>query len=416
MVKRVSVVAVGSPLHPSMQRVAILEKLVSIIERSGYDINMVSEAVTSIDEAWAICHKILELQDPLLILHLTGGTSKLAVEVAKWSNMPITLIAHGESNSLPSSLEACTRLRCLGLDVEVKFVELEGERLELKDRSIAFEKCMTIIGDVAPRTFDVSCPATLAQRLKVRIKHLGNNELERYVEKYRQSADLIHRFLLEFKGEVQVPQQELQLSLAFKEAANEILEKTKCDIFTVDCFELIKRIHVTPCLAISLLAEKGILGICEADMQAAACMISIRELGHPFMGNIAAINDEEESLTLAHCTAAITLASSRSNVKLKSHFETDKSVAVDVPLRLGNAVMISCDAQLKEAYLVECYVDKSQLENRKMCRTQVMLKLKSKPSNILASWPSGHAVLAIQASISDVKRVLKNKGFTIKEL
>ncbi len=416
MVKRVSVVAVGSPVHPSMQRVAILERLVNIIEKAGFDINMISETVTSIDEAWAIRHKILELQEPLLILHLTGGTSKLAVEVAKWSNMPVTLIAHGESNSLPSSLEACTRLRCLGLNVEVKFVELEGEKLELEDRSIAFEKCMAILGDVAPRTFDVTCPATLAQRLKVKIKHLSNNELEKYVEKYRQSTDLAHKFLSEFKGEVQVPQQELQLSLAFKEAVGEILEKTGCNIFTVDCFEVIKRIHVTPCLAISLLAEKGILGICEADIQAAACMISIQELSHPFMGNIAAINEEDESLILAHCTAAMTLALSKDKVKLKSHFETDKSIAVDVPLRLGDSVMMSCDPQLKEAYLVECHVDKSQLENRNMCRTQVLLKLKSKPSKILASWPSGHAILAIQTSIAEVKRMLEKKGFTIREL
>ncbi|MHC1601055.1 MAG: hypothetical protein ACXQTB_01760 [Candidatus Nezhaarchaeales archaeon] len=416
MTKRISVVAVGSPVHPPMQRVAILEKLVSVLEKSGFDINMISEPITSIDEAWAIRHKVLELQDPLLILHLTGGTSKIAVEVAKWSNSPVTLIAHGESNSLPSSLEACTRLRCLGLDVEVKFVKLNGAKLELEDRKVVFEKCMTILGDVAPRTFDVTCPATLAQRLKVRIKHLAHDELEKYVEKYRQSTDLIQRFLSEFKGEVQVPQQELQLSLAFKEAVSDILEKTGCNIFTVDCFEVIKRIHVTPCLAISLLAEKGILGICEADIQAAACMISIRELGHPFMGNIVVINEEDESLVLAHCTAAITLALSRDRVKLKSHFETDKSVAVDVPLRLGDSVMISCDPQLKEAYLAECHVDKSQLENRNMCRTQVLLKLKSKPSKILASWPSGHAVLAIQASIPEVRRTLEKKGFTIREL
>ena len=414
--RRVSVIAVASPVHPPMQRVAILEKLVGSLENSGYDINMLSEPITSIDEAYAIRDKVLGSRDPLLILHLTGGTSKLAVEVAKWSNAPITLIAHGESNSLPSCLEACSRLRGLGLDVDVKFVDLTRGGIEIKGEVVGAVECMTILGDVSPRTFDVACPASLAQRLKVDVKHINSDELEKYIEKYRQSPDLTQKFLAEFKGEIQVPQQELQLSLAFVEAVREILDKTKCRMFTVDCFELIKRIHVTPCLAISLLANEGIMGVCEADVQAAACMMLMSKLGHAFMGNIVSISDEDESLIMAHCTAPITLASDKSKVKLKSHFETDKSVAVDVPIRLGDAVMVSCNPQLKDAYLVECLIERSQLENRYMCRTQVLLKLKSKPSTVIASWPSGHAILIPQVATSEVKKIFGDGGFTVKEL
>jgi L-fucose isomerase-like protein len=414
MGKRVCVAAVGSPVHPQMQRTAILKRLLSLLEDAGFEVDVIAEPVSSFDEAWAVRRKVLEVEDSLAILHLTGGTSKLAVEVAKWCNAPVTLVAHGENNSLPSSLEARARLERLGLNVEVKVVEPGVEVVEFRRREVDFEGCVAIIGEVSPRTFDVTCPAALAQRLNVRVRHVTQDELERYVEKHKGDAELFSDFLSKFKGEVGVPPQELQLSLALKEAISEIVKRAKCDAFTIDCFEVIKKIHATPCLAISLLFEEGILGVCEADVQAMACMMAIKSLAPPFMGNIAATG--EDSLTLAHCTAAINLASSQSGVKLKSHFETGRGVAVDVPLKLGEATMIACDHRLKEAYVVECSVERSQLENKNMCRTQALVKLKTKPSKVLARWPGGHAVLAIQVSSAEAKRALKGKGFEVEEI
>ena len=414
MGKRVCVAAVGSPVHPQMQRTAILKRLLSLLEDAGFEVDVIAEPVSSFDEAWAVRRKVLEVEDSLAILHLTGGTSKLAVEVAKWCNAPVTLVAHGENNSLPSSLEARARLERLGLEVEVKVVEPGVEVVEFRRREVDFEGCVAIMGEVSPRTFDVTCPAALAQRLNVRVRHVTQDELERYVEKHKGDAELFSDFLSKFKGEVGVPPQELQLSLALKEAISEIVKRAKCDAFTIDCFEVIKKIHATPCLAISLLFEEGILGVCEADVQAMACMMAIKSLAPPFMGNIAATG--EDSLTLAHCTAAINLASSQSGVKLKSHFETGRGVAVDVPLKLGEATMIACDHRLKEAYVVECSVERSQLENKNMCRTQALVKLKTKPSKVLARWPGGHAVLAIQVSSAEAKRALKGKGFEVEEI
>jgi L-fucose isomerase-like protein len=414
MGKRVCVAAVGSPVHPQMQRTAILKRLLSLLEDAGFEVDVIAEPVSSFDEAWAVRRKVLEVEDSLAILHLTGGTSKLAVEVAKWCNAPVTLVSHGENNSLPSSLEARARLERLGLNVEVKVVEPGVEVVEFRRREVDFEGCVAIIGEVSPRTFDVTCPAALAQRLNVRVRHVTQDELERYVEKHKEDAELFSDFLSKFKGEVGVPPQELQLSLALKEAISEIVKRAKCDAFTIDCFEVIKKIHATPCLAISLLFEEGILGVCEADVQAMACMMAIKSLAPPFMGNIAATG--EDSLTLAHCTAAINLASSQSGVKLKSHFETGRGVAVDVPLKLGEATMIACDHRLKEAYVVECSVERSQLENKNMCRTQALVKLKTKPSKVLARWPGGHAVLAIRVSSAEAKRALKGKGFEVEEI
>ncbi len=414
MGKRICAVAVGSPVHPQVQRATILKRLLSLLDDAGFEVDMIAEPVTSFEEAWAVRRKLLEVEDSLAILHLTGGTSKLAVEIAKWCNAPVTLVAHGESNSLPSSLEARARLERLGLDVEVKVVEPGARAVEFERSEVGFERCAAILGEVSPRTFDVTCPATLVQRLNVRVKHVTQEELERYVEKHKRNAELVPDFLSKFKGEVSVPLQELQLSLSLKEAIGEILEKAKCDAFTVDCFEIIKRTHATPCLTISLLFEEGVLGVCEADVQAMACMMAIKDLATPFMGNIAAAG--EDSLTLAHCTAAINLASSQSRVKLKSHFETGRSVAVDVPLKLGEATMIACDHRLKEAYVVECFVEKSQLENKNMCRTQTLVKLKTEPSKVLVEWPSGHAVLAIRVSAAEARRALEGEGFEVKEL
>ncbi len=414
MGKSVCVVAVGSPVHPQMQRTTILKRLLGLLEGAGFEVDMIAEPISSLEEAWAVRRKVLEVEGSLAILHLTGGTSKLAVEVAKWCNAPVTLVAHGENNSLPSSLEARARLKRLGLDVELKVVEPGVGLIDFRRREVGFEGCASVIGEVSPRTFDVTCPATLAQRLNIRVKHIAQEELEKYLEKYRGGSELASDFLSKFKGEVGVPLQELQMSLALKEAISDALEEAKCDAFTIDCFEVIKRIQATPCLAISLLSEEGVLGVCEADVQAMACMMIVRGLAPPFMGNIAAI--DEDSLILAHCTAAINLASSDSGVKLRSHFETGRSVAVDVPLKLGEATMTACDHRLKEAYVVECSIEKSQLENKNMCRTQALVRLKSKSSRVLASWPSGHAVLAIGVGPVEVGRALAEKGFEVKEL
>lgn len=411
MNKKVSVIALASPVHPQMQRTLILKRILKAMENSGLEIDMIAEPISSMEEVWAIKRKILDVDRPLVILHLTGGTSKLAVEVAKWCNSTITLVAHNESNSLPSSLEARARLRLLGLNVEIKLIDLIEGKLEVKSEEADFKGCISILGEVSPKTFDVTCPATIARRFKVKVKHLTQEELEKYLERYKQSTELTHKFLSEFRGKVNVSTQELQLSLALKEAVNDALEKIGCDVFTIDCFEVIKRIHATPCLAISLLSANGILGICEADVQAAACMMAIREYTHPFMGNIVAVDD---ALILAHCTAPITLASSKDEVKLKSHFESGESVAVDVPLRRGEAVMIGCDHQLRRAYIVECYVDRSQLEHKNMCRTQVVIRVKSEVSSILSEWPSGHAVLATQVGLTEARSALTKGGFEVR--
>lgn len=414
MSKRVSVIALASPVHPYMQRTMIFKSILKAMEDSDLEVDIIAEPISSVEEVWSIKRRVLDVSGSLVILHLTGGTSKLAVEVAKWCNVPITLIAHSENNSLPSSLEARARLRRLGLDVEIKFIDSTSEKLKIKGEEANFKNCMAILGEVSPRTFDVTCPAAIARRFKVKVKHLTQEELERYLEKHKRNAELAHKFLSEFRGKVDISTQELQLSLALKEAIYEVLKKIECDAFTIDCFEVMNRIHATPCLAISLLSMNGILGICESDVQAAACMMAIRELAHPFMGNIVAMN--EDTLILAHCTAAITLASGMGEVKLKSHFETGKSVAVDIPLRLGEAVMIGCDHQLRGAYLVECNVEKSQLEHKSMCRTQVAIRLKSKLSKILAEWPSGHAVLAIQVNSTEARKALVKRGFEVKAL
>lgn len=412
MGRKVYVIALASSVHPQMQRTIMLERALKIMENSGLETDMIAEPISSIEDVWAIRHKILNVDGPLIVLHLTGGTSKLAVEVAKWCNSEVTLVAHSESNSFPSSLEARARLRRLGLNAEVKLIDLIDGKLKVRSEEASFSGCMTILGEVSPRTFDFTCPAAIARRLNVKVKYLTQEELEKCLEKHKQNTELTHQFLSEFRGVVDVSNQELQLSLALKEAVKEALEKIGCDVFTIDCFEAMKRIHATPCLAMSLLSTNGILGVCEADIQAAACMIAIRELAHPFMGNIVAVG-EEDTLILAHCTAPITLASSKNEVKLKSHFETGRSVAVDVPLRRGEAVMIGCDHQLKGAYIVECYVDRSQLGHKNMCRTQVAIRLKSETSKVLSQWPGGHAVLALQVGLMEAKKALTKMGFEV---
>ena len=411
----VPVIAVASPIHPSMQRVAVLKRMLQFIEGLGLNVKMLSEPVTSIEEAWSIRDKVLEVDRSLLILHLTGGTSKIAVEVAKWSNAPVTLIAHGESNSLPSSLEAYNRLRLLGVDVRVSFVD-RGRGLEYLVGE-KHQRGMLIMGDVSPKAFDIVCPAALAHRLKVKVGMLKLEELERYMSGYAKSAqDLVDSFLSRFKGLIQVPLQELQLSLALTEAVKELVEKHRCNVFTFDCFELLKRINVTPCLAISLLSEGGVVGVCEADIQAAACMSIVSGLTTPFMGNIVSVDEEQGLLTLAHCTAPMSLASRPEGIKLKTHFETDKSVAVDVPIIHGKALLVSCSSNLKKAYIAECEVLKSQMEHRNMCRTQALLKLKAKPSRVLSTWPSGHAVLALRVAKSDVEEAFRAEGFEVEEV
>ncbi|MDI9619403.1 MAG: hypothetical protein QFX33_01065 [Candidatus Nezhaarchaeota archaeon] len=411
--KRVSLIGVGSRVHPLHHQLSVFEWFLRAMESSGLEVNVLSEPVMSVEEAQTVRQRVLESQGHLFIAHLTGGTSKTAVEIAKWSSSPVTLLAHEGDNSLPSCLEAKTRLRALGLEVRAKLLSENGD-WNLKGETESFEGCMTLLGSVSPRTFDVTCPATLAQRLKVKVKHVTYPELEKYMGMCKSDAELFSEFLSEFKGSLQVPRDELLKSLKLKEAVRSALEHSGCRTFTVDCFEFIKVLNVTPCLAMSFLAKEGILGVCECDVQAAACMMSLRDLVPPFMGNIASLKGER--MVVAHCTAPITLAGDATKVKLKSHFETGSSVSIDVPLRLGGAVLASCDPQLRRAYVLECYVSGVQLESDKLCRTQVLLDVKSKASIILERWPSGHAVLAVHLSVEEVKRSLRRRGFDVEEV
>jgi len=351
----------------------------------------------------------------IIIYCLTGGTSKIAYEISGKCNAPLWLMADESDNSLPSTINLREKVRRIGRIAKIIYLNEPIERiyrkLETFNRVVnTFDLLrrskILIIGRKDRKAnnrlnLKFKCIEIENKIIENELNRVTGNEIEKAARKFEKLTK--KKITLNEKVE-----DAIKLYIAFKK----LIRKFNCTAITVDCFRFIEKYEVTPCLSFSLLNSEKILSVCEGEMNSyLAMMIASSVSDKPvFMGNMSSYDMNSNTVILAHCTAPLTIPNE--NVEVTSHFETGKSIALDVKFKKNNITLLSIDEKMKHILVEEGRILESSLKMPDKCRTQVKIKINRDVEEYVNALPGNHQILVLgnrKKTVEEIAESLKLK-------
>jgi len=409
-VPRIAFFAAFRPLRPGAEEMVaslIAETRAFLAERG--QLLAFEPLVTTVEEGEKAVKELLAKGPDVFAVLVTGGTERIVQSAFRDVNPPLVLLACDRANSLAAALEMLPRLRDMGRDVKLVFVEKYDQAIAkaLEDfwaprRTIQRlrETMLGIFGSLSP--WLIGCTSDyrlLEDRFGLTVKHI--NLLALYQEFQGIPLDLAQekaKEILDGVGELKEPSFEALVGATrLYLAASKIAEREGLGALTVKCFDLLPAVDNTMCLALSKLNDEGIVAGCEGDFNAVLSMLLLRYLtGRPaWMANPVSINRERNTLTLAHCTVAMGLIPDPRRIVLRSHFESGRGVAVQGPLAEGEVTLARLGGPaLDRMMILTGEVVASDMGYGHMCRTQVEVKLRGSVEDFLDRSLGNHLALA----------------------
>jgi L-fucose isomerase-like protein len=325
------------------------------------------------------------------ILHIASGGSEREVITAMKPGNTYLLLAGREGNSWAAATEVKAWADHQNITaILVSQDDKNSERL-LQQFTIATKafnslagKRAGLIGGVSHWLVASSFPLELArERLGIHIEALPWEQLPDYL-----SSEPDSEFLETFKAH---EPGKLQDEARIHHFLKIIIALHQLDAITLECFTMVKSKEVTACLSLSLLNSRGIVAACEGDLVSLAGMMLVQALtGHiPWMANVASINTDH--VLLAHCTAPLDFLSDYS---INTHFETDKSAAVQGDVSINEVTVFRLNHSLNKAFIATGKI-LSRPQHRFACRTQIELALPVEAMEKLRHNPLGNHHLVI---------------------
>ncbi len=384
-------IPVASPLHDKKAVSTVLREylrtLDSLIKPCGAPYaGRLPSVLTDIESVrYAVRDALSCGAHAIIVGVMTGGSEELVLELAGTAgkDFPVALVAHRTMNSLAASVEALSRLRAEGFRAAQLFLLNKGVRGEVdaflraaRTRRALDGMRLLVIGEPSPWLVHSSVGwEHFAQSLGVEPIKVS---LEEVVRRYssittREAEKLLKRFEgIEAKG---VGDEDLVKSLRMYLALKGLLKEYSAATLTIRCFDLLKY-GVTACIALSMLNDEGFIAGCEGDVPATLSMATLSLIsGSPsFMGNVAWVDESENTLLIAHCTAPVSLG--RKYV-LRTHFESGLSVAVEAYPRKGEVVTLArLDGRSLTLRVGTGVVLNDAPVTGNACRTQLLLRLR----------------------------------------
>ena len=369
-----------------------------LLQRSGIKVfGRKSPALKAED----IPHFPTEEYDAVVVFLASGGTSELAANIVAGNQYFIW--AYDEVNSLSSALSVREKLR--GIEAwrgEIAYNSLDeapqsiiaqarASRLlkstrELRIGLIGDEEYFDDKGDEAKALFELLG----TEVMKIPISDL----ISEFRSQTDDQASKIVDEKLSTASVMEPSRKDLQKSARMYLAFKSLFLKGKIDAVSLDCFRLVKRTGTSACLAFSLLVDEGRVSACEGDLRSSALMMIFKELvGPSWLGNLVQVDRSLNTITLAHCTAATSLAEAGGRVILRSHFESGEGVSLDVPLRRLPLTIANLQFNPLQMVVARGELLESQIGKFSLCRTQAKIRLSGSVDRLL-QFTGNHHVMA----------------------
>ncbi len=178
---------------------------------------------------------------------------------------------------------------------------------------------------------------------------------------------------------------------AIYERLKELVQKYDLQGVTLRCFDLLKTVKNTGCIALSKLNDEGIPAACEGDIPTLLTMILCKRLTgeYCFQVNPARIQPDGQIL-FAHCTLPLKMTDKH---EYTTHFESGIGVAIHGELPLGDYTLVKLSGDMNRLLAEDVQLIRCQYEPT-LCRTQVWIQAAPMVSHYFMTNPiANHHVL-----------------------
>jgi L-fucose isomerase-like protein len=196
-----------------------------------------------------------------------------------------------------------------------------------------------IFGQNCPGTIDTQCDDSLLKKfLGISTIHGTMNDLIRARDAASQAEALqLAQRMTERIGRSEIMLNDLAIQCRLVLGMKALIEEHQLDGFAVRCWPEFRDHHQNAiCLAMSEMAESGIVSACQADVTALATSFILTSLaGQPSCTlEITAYLEEKNALQLAHCgSAAASLAHHPNSAVIRRHMRTGGGAVVEFPFK-----------------------------------------------------------------------------------
>ncbi len=180
----------------------------------------------------------------------------------------------------------------------------------------------------------------------IEIKYISPAKLEAEFDQIeRQNAiKIVKQWKEDALKIVEPSEEELVKSAKLYLAMNSLLEQNQAQAITVACLPLFyrKKLPAYPCLGFSALNDRGLVGVCEADVNAAISQIIGQYLSNkPGFISDPVFDTAKSEIIHAHCVSATKMAGFDSipeKFVIRSHMEDNKGAALQVFMNPGEII------------------------------------------------------------------------------
>lgn len=321
-----------------------------------------------------------KIKNPLLTVFFieSGGVEGEFVKIyKKYLNGPILLLCNNLNNSLPASIEI--QSFCISHEITsfVMSQGLEEAAYIIKEMGLAclakskiVGSCLGVIGEPSDWLIasKVDFPS-VNKKYGISLIKIGIDELICEYNK-KKIGNVPHLRTIQKKYNNKT---DLNKALYLYSAIKRLVIKYNLKGLTIRCFDLLKELKTTACLALALLNEEGIVSACEGDVPALLTMyfLSVYTDRPTFMANPSKIDLKEHTILLAHCTVSLNMLS---KYEFDTHFESNIGVAVKGEFSSGDVSICKLSSDLNH-YTIMSGKIKSSPHFPGYCRTQVEIEV-----------------------------------------
>jgi len=366
----------------------------------------VPELVTSAETAEEVAKGLTGEISGAIIVVATGGTERSIRAIAANLGKPIMILANPFNNSLASSQEAYAALREQGAAVKLFYSPLDSSIIP---NAKAFVRvCKTIqklndcrlgqVGGPSPWILTSKDGDLIKRRIGPELIRLEVAELLDLVEKVDpgEAGGLAGELKNKFGGVVEPSEEDLMNAAKVYLAMRELASKYGLSAVTIRCFDLIEH-GLTGCIGMSMCNDLGLVAGCEADLDAALTMMIVSFLTDEpcWMANVVRVDEDANTVTLAHCTIATKMLADVKKSVLRSHFESGKCVGIQGPLAEAEVTLTRLGGKgLTKMLVATGQIFRSDMRDPGLCRTQVEIRLNGNVEEFVENSLGNHQVLA----------------------
>ncbi|MCB2155650.1 hypothetical protein KQI84_12255 [bacterium] len=348
-----------------------------------------------------------------VVLVCSGGVEGDYIRLLEGATIPPVILAGAEANAFAAATEICAYARWRGRSV--LFEPLAEENHEQVRQAIAAARAarklrQSVLGIIGmPSAWlvaSIPSESAIRDRIGVRLERIpwSNVPIDLTPDKseespWRDAPRHTH----------EVSEDALERALAFSRNLRRYVRSKQLDAVAVECFSLLKTHHVSGCLALADLLENGLPASCEGDVCSALGMMFAQaalpdDVPLPWMANMTFRTGNR--FWFSHCTVP---PGNVKSVELRTHFESDSSVAIHGTYEEGSTVtLLRLAADLKTAYLTRGVIASAEaVETR--CRTQIAVDVEAQPTEILGN----HHLLISGDQTMPLEMLLKLLGFRL---